>query len=239
MHGKAFMAAAGLALGAFLEFKNKKEKAVAGGYLASAVIGGVTEPTLYGIGLRYKKPMIAMAAGAFAGGAYAGLTGVKYMITGAPAFLMPLTFVGGSTANLINGTIAIFLAFIVSAVLTYFFGFDPNEPALREAGETEAEAGKIYAPISGKYIPMEEIPDGMFAQGMMGKTIGIIPEKGEVIAPVSGVVTVAAETKHAVGITTDNGAEILIHVGMDTVNLNGEGFKMRSNREIVSIEASC
>ena len=163
----AFMAAAGLALGAFLKFKNKKEKAVAGDYLASAVIGGVTEPTLYGIGLRYKKPMIAMAAGAFAGGAYAGLTGVKYMITGAPAFLMPLTFVGGSTANLINGTIAIFLAFIVSAVLTYFFGFDPNEPALREAGETEAEAGKIYAPISGKYIPMEEIPDGMFAQGMI------------------------------------------------------------------------
>lgn len=223
----AFMAAAGLALGAFLKFKNKKEKAVAGGYLASAIIGGVTEPTLYGIGIRYKKPMIAMAVGAFAGGAYAGLTGVQYLIPGAPAFLMPLTFVGGSTANLVNGTIAIFLAFIVAAALTYLFGFDPSEPALRKEGETAEEAGKIYAPISGQYIPMEEIPDAMFAQGMMGKTIGIKPEKGEVIAPVSGLVTVAAETKHAVGITTDSGAEILIHVGMDTVNLNGEGFKMR------------
>lgn len=126
----AFMAAGGLALGAFLRFRNKKEKAVAGGYLASALVGGVTEPTLYGIGLRYKRPLVCMAIGGFVGGAYAGLTGVQYLITGAPAFMMPLTFFGGTTANFVNGTIAIVLAFVVSAVLTFFLGFDKNEPAL-------------------------------------------------------------------------------------------------------------
>jgi PTS system beta-glucosides-specific IIC component len=225
----AFMAASGLALGAFLKFKNKKEKAVAGGYLASAVIGGVTEPTLYGIGLRYKRPLFCMAVGGFVGGAYAGITGVQYLITGAPAFLMPLTFVGGTTANMINGTIAIFLAFIVSAVLTFFFGFDKNEPALQKEGSKAAleDAKKITAPIEGTYIPQSEIPDDMFSLGMMGQAIGVIPTKGEVIAPANGTITAIAATKHAVGITTDDGAELLIHVGMDTVALNGEGFKVR------------
>lgn len=225
----SFVATAGLALGAFLRFRNKKEKAVAGGYLAAALIGGVTEPTLYGIGLRYTRPLACMAAGGFAGGAYAGLTGVQYLITGAPAFLMPLTFAGGTTANLINGSISLVIAFAVSAALTFFFGFDKNEPALHAEDSAVAteDLKKITAPMDGEYLPQDQIPDEAFASGTLGQAIGIRPSKGEVIAPASGVITSVAESKHAVGMMTDGGAEILLHVGMDTVNLKGQGFKLR------------
>lgn len=225
----SFVATAGLALGAFLRFRNKKEKAVAGGYLAAALIGGVTEPTLYGIGLRYTRPLACMAAGGFAGGAYAGLTGVQYLITGAPAFLMPLTFAGGTTANLINGSISLVIAFAVSAALTFFFGFDKNEPALQAEDSAAAaeDKKKLTAPMDGEYLPQSNIPDEAFASGTLGKAIGIRPTKGELIAPAAGTITSVAESKHAVGILTDEGAEILLHVGMDTVNLKGEGFKLR------------
>lgn len=227
--GYAFMAAAGMALGAFLRFRNQKEKAVAGGYLAAALIGGVTEPTLYGIGLRYMRPLVCMAIGAFVSGAYGGLTHVKYLITGAPAFLMPLSFVGDTTMNLANGTIALVLAFVISAALTFFFGFRSDEPALQKEGSSAAteELKKLTAPISGIYLPQEQIPDEAFASGALGIAVGIQPSKGEVIAPASGVITSIADSKHAIGMTADNGAEILLHIGMDTVNLKGEGFKVR------------
>lgn len=86
--------------------------------------------------------------------------------------------------------------------------------------------GTIYAPIAGKYIPLAEIPDNIFAEGCLGKGCGIEPKKGEAAAPVNGVVSIVAETKHAIGITSEEGIELLLHVGMDTVALNGKGFSV-------------
>lgn len=119
----ATISAFGMALGAFLKIKDKDEKSLAFGYLVSGLVGGVTEPVLYGVGLRYKRPFIAMAIGGALAGLYAGLTHVTVYMVGASNFLILIGFVGGSGANMINACIASAIAFIVTAVLTYVIGF--------------------------------------------------------------------------------------------------------------------
>ncbi|MBP0969776.1 MAG: PTS glucose transporter subunit IIA [Oscillospiraceae bacterium] len=93
-----------------------------------------------------------------------------------------------------------------------------------EAPKVVTEKGALYAPISGKYIPLEEVPDAVFSQGILGPGCGIEPEEGVAVAPADATVTQVTDTKHAVGITTEDGAEILIHIGMDTVEMGGDGF---------------
>ena len=93
--------------------------------------------------------------------------------------------------------------------------------------KVNVEAWKIYAPVSGKYIYLEEIPDPTFAEGMLGKGCGFIPENGKLYAPVSGEIAAVASTKHAIGLTTAEGIEYLVHIGMDTVAMKGRGFKVK------------
>ena len=119
--GYATWAAFGMAFGAFLKLKNKNEKSTALGCFISGILGGITEPALYGIGMRYKKPFIAMIIGGFCGGLYAGLTHVGTYVMGATNFLSVLGYVAGGTANMVNGCIAAAIAFGVTAVLTYLF----------------------------------------------------------------------------------------------------------------------
>ncbi len=121
----------GLALGAFLRMKDKEEKSLALGYFISGIIGGVTEPALYGIGLKYKRPLACLMAGGAIGGLYVGLTHSVMYALGATNFLMVLSFSGGSTANFVNGVIGCLIAMAASAALTYLFGFDKNEPVLK------------------------------------------------------------------------------------------------------------
>ena len=121
----------GIALGAFLRQKNKKEKSLSLGYFISGFVGGVTEPTLYGLAMKYKKPFITLALGAAIGGLYAGITHTAMYALGATNFVMVLCYAGGSTANLINGTISCVIALLAACVLTYFFGFDKDDPSLR------------------------------------------------------------------------------------------------------------
>ena len=96
-----------------------------------------------------------------------------------------------------------------------------------ETPKVVTEKGALYAPITGRYIPLEEIPDAVFSQGILGPGCGIEPQDGVAAAPADGTVTQVTDTKHAVGITTDDGAEILIHIGMDTVEMGGAGFTMK------------
>ncbi|MCH4265876.1 MAG: PTS transporter subunit EIIC [Solobacterium sp.] len=130
--GMATWAAFGMAFGSFLRMRNKDEKALALGYTVSGLLGGVTEPVLYGIGFKYKKPFIAMMIGGFCGGIYAGLTGVGTYVMGATNFLAVIGYLGGGTSNMINGCIGAAIAFSVSAALTYFIGFNKNDPALQK-----------------------------------------------------------------------------------------------------------
>lgn len=119
----ATFAAMGMALGAFFRLKSKEEKSLCFGYFISGILGGVTEPALYGIGFKYKRPLIGMMIGAALGGLYAGITHVSVYVLGATNFLAVLSFAGGGTANLINGTISCVIALVGSAIATYFIGF--------------------------------------------------------------------------------------------------------------------
>lgn len=135
--GYATWAAFGMALGAFLRLRDKDEKALSLGYFVSGILGGVTEPVLYGIGFKYKRPFIAMAAGAFCGGLYGGLMHVGTYVMGATNFLAVLGYVGGGTGNMIQGCIGVAIAFGVSAALTYFIGFTADDLAVKEKSEVE------------------------------------------------------------------------------------------------------
>lgn len=133
--GIATWAAYGMALGSFLRFRNKEEKSLALGYTVSGILGGVTEPVLYGIGFKYKKPFIALIIGGFCGGLYAGLTHVGVYVMGSANFLAILGFVGGGTANLVNGIIGSLIAMGVTTAITYFTGFSKDDPALQKTAE--------------------------------------------------------------------------------------------------------
>ena len=130
--GMATWAAFGMALGAFLRLTDKKEKSLALGYFISGFVGGVTEPALYGIGAKYKKPFISLMIGGAVGGLYAGLTGVTCYLLGATNFLSVLGYVAGGTANLVNSIIASAIAMFGTAALVYFFGFDKDDPAIQK-----------------------------------------------------------------------------------------------------------
>ncbi|MEE3489016.1 MAG: PTS transporter subunit EIIC [Bulleidia sp.] len=133
--GMATWAAFGMALGAFLRLKEKDEKTLALGYFVSGILGGVTEPVLYGIGFKYKKPFVSLIIGGFLGGLYVGITGVGTYVMGATNFLAVLGYMGGGTSNLVNGVIGAMIAMFSTAALTYFFGFDKNDPAVTGAAK--------------------------------------------------------------------------------------------------------
>ena len=227
----------GIALGAFLRIRDKEEKSLSLGYFISGIVGGVTEPALYGIGLKYKKPLIALMIGGAVGGLYVGLTHSYMYGLGATNFQIILTFSRSSTTNFINRPIGCATSTLAAAAATYMIGFDKNDPVVTgiaasddDASDISAEAAdvtEVSACISGQVIPASEIKDEVFSTGMMGAGVGIIPDEEVIVAPCSAVVSsVMEESKHAVGLTLANGAEILIHEGLDTVGLNGQGFEL-------------
>lgn len=219
----------GLALGAAIKVKDKEEKGLILGYFISGIVGGVTEPTIYGLILKYKRTMMTLALGAFLAGAYAGLTNVGIYILSSSNFLSVVGYFAGGANNIINGLITTAIAFFGTAILTYFFGFTKEDLAIKTDTSSAAVSVKniseaLLSPLSGKVISLKDVPDQVFASEAMGKGIAIEPSSGEVVAPADAEVTLVFPTGHAIGLTTVNGVELLIHVGMDTVSLNGNGF---------------
>lgn len=219
--------AAALALA--LKTKNKKTQAMALPASLSAFLG-ITEPAIFGVNIRFMKPFIAGCIGGAFGALYAAIAGIgatAYGITGLFGFLITTDY---ALSYLITMLIAGGIAFAISWVLY-------KDEVKAENGKTEkkeieektkieekTEDMTIYSPLSGEVIAMEEIPDETFASGALGKASGIIPNGTEVKAPLDGEVTMIFDTHHAIGLMGDNGAELLIHVGLDTVTLNGEPF---------------
>lgn len=202
----------------------------------SATIAGVTEPALYGINLRYGKPMIGAVIGSAVSGLLAGLLGVRaYSKGAAPSFLSLITFIGGDDPyrSVIRGVVCGVTGLVISCAISYILYNDKELDADMDTDTSEhAEADShsavipcaIYAPISGQLFPLSETPDEVFASGDMGLGVAIEPAEGKVYAPADGEITTFFPTGHAIGITTDNDVELLIHVGMNTVNLDGRGF---------------
>ena len=228
--------AASLAVGVKTKNTETKSEGLACGI--SAVLAGVTEPAMYGINMRYVTPMIGVVIGAGVSGLFCGLTGVKcYMMGGAPSILSLVTFIGGENPmhGMIFGAIGALISFAVTFVVTFILYHDPAEETEVSEGNTSEKVSidavpaarecVIEAPISGKVIPLEEIPDATFASGVLGKGYGIVPSEGKVYAPFDGVCESVFETLHAMGLKSDEGVELLIHVGLETVHLEGKPFK--------------
>lgn len=231
----ASFAQTGAVLGIWLKTKQQKLKTLSIPAFISGIFG-VTEPAIYGITLPMKKPFIISCIAAGIGGGIAGFAGVKGYIIGGlgifglPSYIHPENGVG---SDFIASVIAIIVAFVLGFVLTYLFGVskekknsETTEKAKVEAKTTEMKVENlvIASPFNGEVMPLSEIKDAAFASGVLGKGVAIEPSEGKLYSPVTGTVSVLFPTNHAIGITTDDGAELLIHIGMDTVQLNGKHF---------------
>ncbi len=203
----------------------------------SAAVAGVTEPALYGINLRYMKPMIGAVAGAGVAGLLAGIMGVRgYTMGGSPSFLSLITFIGGDSPyhSVIWGAVCGVLGLVISFAVSFVLFQDPQKQSADTAGASVGAASAavlsdetVASPVNGEVKPLSEVEDDAFSSGALGQGIALVPSEGKVYAPVDGEVTTFFPTGHAIGLLSDGGAEILIHVGMDTVKLDGRGFTPR------------
>ena len=208
------MSQAGASLGVFFKTKDPNLKGLASSSSISAIFG-ISEPAVYGVTLPHKKPFIAGCIGGALGGAIAGVFGVKVFTFSVSVLSIPhMIGRNGIESSAAIGALAFAVAFVVGMVLTIIFGLN----------ETTEKNTKVKSPLSGNVIPLDKVDDEVFASGNMGKGIAIEPTTGEIISPVNGTVTVLLPSNHAIGITSETGVEILIHVGIDTVDLEGKGF---------------
>ncbi|MFP3414836.1 beta-glucoside-specific PTS transporter subunit IIABC [Bacillus sp. SIMBA_074] len=194
---------------------------------------GITEPALYGVTMKLKKPLYAVMIGGASGGLYAGLTAVKSYTPNGGGLPQLAVYIGPEMSNIVNIIIAVCISFVVTFVVTWILGFeDPvNEDEVQEIiGENKEEKTRlmnkvnISSPLFGEVRPLSQVNDESFASEILGKGIAIEPVEGKVVSPVNGKITTIFRTKHAIGITSEDGVEILIHIGLDTVKLGGEHF---------------
>lgn len=243
LQASAVFAQAGAALGVFLKTKDKDLKGVS---LSAAITGlfGITEPAIYGVNLRLKKPMICgCIAGAAAGAVAGGFHAVSWGYNMPGIATIPAYFKAGYMGQFLGFLLSIAIAFVLGILLTWIVGFeDPVKETEAEVAETTEPAHaaaepdhavvetektfEMACPVKGMVIPVSEVKDEVFASGGMGDGIGITPSDGNVYAPFDGTVEAVFPTGHAVGLSA-NGVEVLIHIGINTVELGGEGFQAK------------
>ncbi|MBR2793584.1 MAG: PTS glucose transporter subunit IIA [Solobacterium sp.] len=223
----------GACLAVGIKAKNMKTKSVAIPSSMSAALG-ITEPAIFGVNMRFFKPFLAGMAGGAVGAIFGALTGLgatAYGVTGIPGYLTinnPLVY---TVLLAISGGIAFALTTMIwkeedaPAAKTASAPAAAKEQGAPTAWALETEAGIVKSPVNGKIIPAKDIPDPVFAQETMGPSVGIEPSEGIVYAPFDGTVMMVFPTNHAIGLKADNGIELLIHVGVDTVNMDGDGFQ--------------
>lgn len=204
---------------------NTKQIAFAAGF--SALFAGITEPALYGVTLKYKKPLyVAMIGGGLAG-LFVGLTGVKAYLFAVPSLIaLPQFIYSEAASNITNAMIAAAISIIVTFILAYFLGIDEETSTvnLEKVASGISSRKNVFSPLSGQILPLEKVNDATFSKKMLGEGVAIIPKDGKVYAPFDGAVTSLFPTKHAIGLTSDDGVELLIHFGLETVELKGRGF---------------
>lgn len=237
----AVLAQGGAALAVFFITKNVKLKGLA---LSSTITSlfGITEPTVYGVTLPLKKPFIAACISGAIGGAIVGFSQVKNYTFGLVSLLSLPSFIPQDTqdmSGLIAAAIGTAVAFGAAFVLTFVLRFEdqPNpadtdtEKSKVPAPSTTNERVVLSSPLAGRVVPLNEVKDQVFSSGAMGKGIAIDPANGTLVAPAGGTITTLFPTGHAIGLTTTDGVEILMHIGMDTVELEGKGFEIFVKQE--------
>lgn len=211
---------------------------------------GITEPVLYGLNLPKKYPLAAAIAGGGLGGLYAGITHTHRFATGSSGIPAILLYLGdGSMRYFWNIIIALVITAVSTAIITFVLSLkyenkEKEDAQVKELVIEHAEENAVYAPVSGNLIAMEKIPDPTFSAGILGKTIGIEPTDGTVYAPFEGTAVQVSDTGHAIGLVNADGLELLIHVGVDTVDMGGQGFdvkikqgdSVRAGQELLAFE---
>ncbi len=232
----AIFSQAGAALGVFLKTKKQDVKSLAGSAALSGVFG-ITEPAIYGVTLKYKKPFYAAMLSGAVGAVIAAFSKAAGIGAPIPGLLTLPCWVGN---GFIMFLVACLVAFVGATVLTYLIGYKDenivddssanaeetmiNKKELNESIQTEKT---IYSPLRGKMIPLNEVADEVFSSGALGQGVAVIPETSEVYAPVDGEVVLVADTKHALAFNSNNGMEVMIHMGLDTVKLDGKYFDIK------------
>lgn len=234
----AVFALIGIAFGIFLRSKRDHHlRALAGSTALTGLMAGITEPILYGLILRYKRTIPILIIAGATGGAINGAAGVQMT-----SYIFHNIFSIAAYSPMMTHVVSISISFIVGTVLVVIFGFEskstdsPHESGHSKDAEIDSLSSaeekqqiKISSPLTGHVKPLHEVDDNVFSSEAMGKGIAIEPTVGEVLAPVDGLVSAVFPTKHAIGITSDDGVEILIHIGINTVQLDGEFFKASLN----------
>ena len=214
------MSEGGACIGSALREKDPEKRAEIFSLGVGCIFAGVTEPAIYGNNLPKKTPMYGVMAGGAAGGIVAGFLGARAYVMGYSTILAVPIFQDTILAILS----AVAVAIVVAAIVAYILGGKAAEAEGEDKAVTAAK-NMLYAPLAGKYIPLEEINDGVFSAGMLGQGCGVIPEGSTVFSPVNGEVVSIADSLHAIGIAGEDGAEVLIHIGLDTVAMKGKGFR--------------
>ena len=227
----AVLAVSGATLAVWIKTRNSDLKKIAGPATISAFLAGITEPAIYGVVLRLKKPFIYALIGGAIGGAIATSGG-----SAAEGFILPSAITLTSTMNVGNFTLQLIgsaVAIAVAFTLTMTLGFTdlPNKAQVEDADRTSgaedgavaSEAVPVATPVAGQVLPLDQVPDKVFSSGAMGQGLAVIPSEGKAYAPVSG--TVVAAMPHAYGIRRADGLEVLVHIGLETVELKGKHFR--------------
>lgn len=231
----ANLAQGGATLAVALKTKDKKVKAMAVPSALSACMG-ITEPAIFGVNLRFGKPFIMACIGGACGALFASVTGLGATGTGVTGIFGILLCLNQPVSYLLMMAISVGVAF----VLTWMFGYKDEvkevkpEPEnvpedTKETTDAESTLPLLHSPLEGTAIPMSQVKDETFAAEVLGKGIAVIPAKGQVKAPCNAVVETVFDTKHAIGLKADNGAELLIHIGVNTVELNGKYYTTHVN----------
>lgn len=226
-------------LAILLKTKDKKLKTISIPAFISGIFG-VTEPAIYGISLPRKKPFIISCIGAAVGGALTGVFAIKgYTMGGLGIFGFPcyIDNQNNSMSGVVNMLIAVAAASLLAFLLAFFTYKDENNENVKEEAkdnvlksnnQTSAKTTVLGAPLKGEVRDLNEVEDEAFSSGVLGKGGAILPSDGKVVSPVDGTIVTFFPTSHAIGIQSDSGVEILIHVGMDTVKLNGKYFNPKA-----------
>lgn len=233
------IAQGGAALAVAVKSKKSEIKQLAYTSGVTAVCG-ITEPALYGINVRFKTPLYAAMAGGAAGGAIIGIFGVRRFATGSPGLMTLPVYIGEKgMSNFIYACLAALVAFVVAFIVSFIL-YKEQTP-VTQTKETKDDKvtpsiqnTTLYAPVAGEVKALSEVNDPTFAQEIMGKGVAIVPSQNQIVSPVKGKVSLVFGTKHAIGLQSDDGAEILIHVGLDTVKLDGKYFNalVEANQEV-------
>lgn len=214
------MSECGMAFAIAIRTKDKKLRSTAISAGISALFG-ITEPAIYGIDLQHKRALFGVMASSFIGGGAIGLLGIKaFALVGPGLASLPMYVDKADPSNLIKAVVMFFVSIILSFVIGLFVWKDD---VVVEDKKPKEE--KLDAPIKGEIIPLNDVNDDVFSNGVLGEGIAVRPSEGKLVAPADGTVLMVYETGHALGIKTKGGAELLFHIGLDTVKLKGKYFK--------------